>query len=479
MPNTPPDFEYLGGTRMEWVEMARKEQLPPETSDWTTWLYLAGRGAGKTRSCAEWLAWRAIEEPGRRCAIIARTYGDARDTCAEGESGILAILRRYRMEGNYNRSIGEIVLPNKSRIKLFSAEEPDRLRGPQHEFIWMDELAAWQYTDTWDQAQFGLRLGEHPQIAVATTPRPTPLLRRIMADPYTHITRGTTFDNLKNLAPTVATAILAKYEGTRLGRQELYGELLEDVEGALWHAALIDAQRVDESRLTNLPESVRQQRQSTTQQSTSTSATRSPSESSTATVEIVRIIVAVDPAVTTGEDSDETGIVAVGKGSDGHAYVLADRTCKESPAGWAHRAVGLFHELGGIGTIVGEANQGGDLIEHTLRAVDRGIPYKKINAKQGKRLRAEPIAALYEQGRVHHVGTFRELEDQMTGWLPDSGYSPDRLDALVHAIAELDLANGSSADRFLAGIAPPCLACGLPVAYDAEECPNGHKRSAA
>ena len=152
---------------------------------------------------------------------------------------------------------------------------------------------------------------------------------------------------------------------------------------------------------------------------------------------------------------------------------------RESPAGWAHRAVGLFHELGGIGTIVGEANQGGDLIEHTLRAVDRGIPYKKINAKQVKRLRAEPIAALYEQGRVHHVGTFRELEDQMTGWLPDSGYSPDRLDALVHAIAELDLANGSSADRFLAGIAPPCLACGLPVAYDAEECPNGHKRSAA
>ena len=215
MPNTPPDFEYLGGTRMEWVEMARKEQLPPETSDWTTWLYLAGRGAGKTRSCAEWLAWRAIEEPGRRCAIIARTYGDARDTCAEGESGILAILRRYRMEGNYNRSIGEIVLPNKSRIKLFSAEEPDRLRGPQHEFIWMDELAAWQYPDTWDQAQFGLRLGEHPQIAVATTPRPTPLLRRIMADPYTHITRGTTFDNLKNLAPTVATAIARNQRGRR------------------------------------------------------------------------------------------------------------------------------------------------------------------------------------------------------------------------------------------------------------------------
>jgi phage terminase large subunit-like protein len=473
---TADDVTY--GARLDWLNSARAEQLEPR-GDWTTWLYLAGRGAGKTRSCAEWLAWRAISQPGTRCAIVARTYGDARDTCAEGESGVLVVLNRYGVLDNYNRSIGEITLKNNSRIKLFSAEEPDRLRGPQHEYVWCDELAAWQYADTWDQLQFGLRLGQHPQVAIATTPRATKLLRTIMADPHTTITRGSTFDNLSNLAPTVATAILAKYEGTRLGRQEIYGEVLDDVEGALWHAALIDGLRVDESRLTNLPESIRQQRRNITQPSTSTSDTRSPSERSTATVDLVRIIVAVDPAVTTGEDSDETGIIAVGKGSDGHAYVLADRTCKESPAGWAHRAVGLFHELGSIGTIVGEANQGGDLIESTLRAVDRGIAYKKINAKQGKRLRAEPIAALYEQGRVHHVGSFPDLEDQMTGWLPDSGYSPDRLDALVHAIAELDLANGSSADRFLAGLAPPCLACGLPVAYDAEECPNGHKRSAA
>ena len=242
-----PDFDYLGGTRVEWIKnLARREQLEPE-GNWTTWLYLAGRGAGKTRSCAEWLAWKVCEKPNVRAGIIARTYADARDTCAEGESGILSVLRQYKMLDNYNRSIGEITLKNKSRIKLFSAEEPDRLRGPQHEFIWADELAAWQYEDTWDMAQFGLRLGQAPQIAIATTPRPTPLLRRIIADQNTVITRGTTYDNLKNLAPTVQTAILARYEGTRLGRQELFGEMLDDVPGALWTMSLIDDNRVAEA----------------------------------------------------------------------------------------------------------------------------------------------------------------------------------------------------------------------------------------
>ena len=426
--------EVAAGARLKWLRSARPEQLEP-AGDWTSWLYLAGRGAGKTRSCAEWLAWKAIDRPGTRCAIVARTYADARDTCAEGESGAIAVLNRFSAIDNYNRSIGEITLKNGSRIKLFSAEEPDRLRGPQHEFVWCDELAAWQYADTWDQLQFGLRLGEAPQVAIATTPRPTPLLKRIMADDHTTITRGSTYDNLANLAPTMAASILAKYEGTRLGRQEIMGEILDDVEGALWTAAMLDEHRVTEAP------------------------------------EIVRIVVAVDPAVTSGEDADETGIVAVGKGSDGRAYVLADRSCRESPAGWAHRAVGLFHELGSIGTIVGEANQGGDLIEATLRAVDPGIPYIKINAKQGKRLRAEPIAALYEQGRVSHVGPdLKTLEDQMTGWLPDSGYSPDRLDALVHAIAELKLANGSQADRYFAAIAPPCPSCGVPNLPEATEC---------
>lgn len=425
--------DRIAGARLEWLGSARPEQLEPD-GDWVTWLYLAGRGAGKTRSCAEWLAWKMMSKP-CRTAIIARTYADARDTCAEGESGILEVLRRYGSLEAYNRSIGEIVTTNGSRCKLFSAEEPDRLRGPQHEFIWCDELAAWERPATWDQAQFGLRLGEHPQIAIATTPRPTPLLKRLMTDEHTVLTRGSTYDNLKNLAPSVATAILAKYEGTRLGRQEIMAELLEDTEGALWTAALLDEHRVTE------------------------------------TPELVRIVVAIDPAVTSGEDSDETGIVAVAKGADGRAYVLHDRSCRESPAGWAHRAIGLFHELGSIGTIVGEKNQGGDLIETTLRAVDPNIPYIGVTAKVGKRLRAEPIAALYEQGRVSHVGAdLKTLEDQMTSWLPDSGYSPDRLDALVHAIAELKLANGSGFDRWAALVAPPCLRCGVPNSKDATTC---------
>lgn len=231
-------------SRLYWVEEARPEQIPPET-DWAIWLYLAGRGAGKTRSCAEWLAWKAAEVADTRCAIIARTFSDARDTCAEGESGILEILRRYRLLANYNRSLGEITLLNGSRIKIFSASEPDRLRGPQHEYIWMDELAAWEYEDTFDQAQFGLRLGKKPQAVIATTPRPTRLLKRIMQDKHAVVARGTTYDNLSNLAPTVRESILAKYEGTRLGRQELLGEILEDVEGALWQQSNIDELRVD------------------------------------------------------------------------------------------------------------------------------------------------------------------------------------------------------------------------------------------
>ena len=230
---------------LHWEKQARPEQKPPADDEWTVWLYLAGRGAGKTRSCGEWLAKKAVENADTRCAIIARTFGDARDTCAEGESGIIEVLRRYRMLKSWNRSMGEIMLDNGSQIKLFSAKEPDRLRGPQHEYIWCDELAAWEYEDTWDQAQFGLRLGQHPQVVVATTPRPTKLLKRIIADKHTTLSRGTTYDNLSNLAPTVRDSILQKYEGTRLGRQELFGELLEDVEGALWSQANLDELRIE------------------------------------------------------------------------------------------------------------------------------------------------------------------------------------------------------------------------------------------
>ena len=424
--------------RQAWLDTARPEQLPPNETDWSYWLYLAGRGAGKTRSCAEWLADKAITNPGTRHAIVAKTFSDGRDTCVEGESGILGVLNRYDMVGNWNRSHGGLWLKNGSQIQVYSAEEPDRLRGPQNHYAWADELAAWKYAETWDQLNFGLRLGQHPQAVIATTPRPTKLVKGILNDPITVVSRGSTYDNLGNLAPSYATKILSKYEGTRLGRQELYGEILDDVEGALWTNALIEETRVKEAP------------------------------------EITRIVVAIDPAVTTGEDSDSTGIIGVGKGVDGHAYVLHDRTTRDTPAAWARRAIQLWHDMGEIGPIVGEANQGGDLIEATIRAIEPNVPYRKINAKQGKRLRAEPIAALFEQGRVHLVGTFPELEDEMTGWLPDSGYSPDRLDAMVHAIAQLKLAIGSNADAFFESMFIDCPACQAQTRSDLPLCETCH-----
>src|ERR1017187_9711354 len=393
-PNSDPLLDNLAASRYLWTdELSRPEQVPDE-GDWSVWLYLAGRGAGKTRAASEWVAWQAIATPKSRGAVIAATFSDVRDTCAEGESGLVAILRRYGVLESYNRSIGEIRLANGSRIKLFSAAEPDRLRGPQFHGAWCDELASWEYPDTWDQLTFGLRLGTHPRTIVTTTPRPVKVITNLLnrTDDSVHVVRGSTFDNAKNLAPSALAQLRARYEGTRLGRQELYAELLLDTPGALWTQEMLDKRRIKE-----LPE-------------------------------LVRIILAVDPAVTSGEDSDETGIVVVAKGADGRGYLLADRSCRDTPSGWAHRAVAAFEEFK-CDRVVAEKNQGGDMVELTLRSVMPNISYKGIVAKHGKRLRAEPIAALYEQGRISHCGVFEQLEDQLVSWVPDSGFSPDRLDA--------------------------------------------------
>jgi len=425
----------LAASRFLWTDqLARTEQIPTE-EEWSVWLYLAGRGAGKTRTAAEWMAWEAIKTPKTRWAVVAATFSDVRDTCAEGESGLVSILRRYGALENYNRSMGEIRLTNGSRIKLFSADEPDRLRGPQFHGAWCDELAAWRYEDTWDQLQFGLRLGEHPRTLITTTPRPVPIIKRLLAqdDGSVKVVRGSTFDNAKNLAPSALAQLRARYEGTRLGRQELFAEVLTDTPGALWTLEMLEG-----SRLQKAPD-------------------------------FVRIVVAIDPATTSGENADETGIVVVAKGTDGRGYVLADRSCRDTPSGWAHRAIAAFHEFN-ADRVVAEKNQGGDMVELTIRSVEATIPFKGIVAKVGKRLRAEPIAALYEQGRVSHIGAFDLLEDQMTGWVPDSGYSPDRLDALVHGLAELGLATGASADRFFAQLAPSCTACGIPNDVEAFNC---------
>jgi phage terminase large subunit-like protein len=387
-----------------WELWSRPEQRAPE-GDWVKWLYLAGRGAGKTRAGGEWVREQAQAHPGCRIHLVAPTASDARDVMLEGASGILRMAPPW-FRPTYEPSRRRLIWPNGSLAYLFSAEEPDRMRGPQCHFAWVDEVATWARPETWEMMLFGLRLGQHPQVCVTTTPKPVRLVRELLVDPTCTTTRGTTMRNAKNLAPTFLREIVSRYEGTRLYRQEVLGEYLEEAEGALWARDQIDRTRV------------------------------------VAAPELVRIVVAIDPAVTSDAESDETGIVAAGLGRDGHGYVLEDISGHFTPDAWAQRAVAALDRLQ-ADRIIGEANNGGDLIEHTLRTVRANVPYRKVIASRGKAARAEPVAALYEQGRVHHVGGFAALEDQLCGWEPLSGdRSPDRLDALVWALSELMLEGG-------------------------------------
>lgn len=384
---------------------ARPAQQPPD-GDWLVWLILAGRGFGKSRTGAEWVADQALMVDGSRWAIVAATFADGRDTCIEGESGLLAVLRRRRPGHDWgrawNRSLGELTLPNRSKVKLFSADEPDRLRGPQHHGAWCDELAAWRYPEAWDQLQFGLRLGDRPRTVVTTTPKPVRLVRDLLGRDTTAVVRGSTFDNAENLAPAALEELRRRYEGTRLGRQELYAELLLDTPGALWSIAGFDRPgfRVDTAP------------------------------------DLERVVVAVDPAVTSGEGSDESGIVVAGRTSD-RAFVLEDCSLRADPTSVARAAVDAYHDLQ-ADRIVVEANNGGDWLPALIRTVDPAVVVETVTATRGKALRAQPVAGLYEQGRVHHVGHLPELEEQMTTWAPDAGMrSPDRLDALVWALTAL------------------------------------------
>lgn len=361
---------------------------------------MAGRGAGKTRAGSEWVH-EQIDGGCRRIALVGATAADVRDVMVEGESGILATARPG-MRPVYEPSRRRLTWPNGAIATTYSAEEPERLRGPQHDAAWADELGAWRYSETWDMLMFGLRLGQRPQALVTTTPRPTALVRAILANPSSVLTRGTTYDNRDNLAPSFFDAIITRYEGTRLGRQELMGELIDDVPGALWTMRQLDDLRVQQAP------------------------------------DMARVIVAVDPAATSGPESDETGIVVVGIGVDGHGYVLDDRSCRMSPDGWARRAAQAYHEFEADRLVV-EDNQGGEMVEFTLGTVDGTVPVKRIRAARGKRLRAEPVAALYEQGRVHHVGGLPQLEDQMGSFTGDGGEHDDRVDALVHALTEVML----------------------------------------
>ena len=380
----------------QWADMARPEQLPP-AGDWTTWLFMAGRGAGKTRAGSEWVH-QQVRDGAKRIALVGATASDCRDVMVEGESGLLATASPMDMPV-YEPSRRRLTWPNGAIASTYSAEEPDRLRGPQHDAAWCDELAAWRHAAAWPMMLLGLRLGESPRALVTTTPRPTKLVKELIGQPTTVVTRGSTYDNRENLAPSFLDSIIKRYENTRLGRQELQGEIIEDVEGALWTLMMLDELRVDEPP------------------------------------DLERIVVAVDPAVSAHQDSDETGIVAVGIGVDGEGYVLADRSCRLSTDGCGRRVVGAYHDLEADRVVV-ESNQGGDLVVSLLATVDPSVPVKRIHASRGKRLRAEPVAALYEQARVHHVGVFPELEDQMMSFTGDSGGADDRVDALVHGLTE-------------------------------------------
>ena len=390
-----------GLSRLRWITQARPKQIPPD-GDWRIWLILAGRGFGKTRCATEDAAAYAAANPGARIAFIASTAKDLRETIMEGPSGLLRAIPQECNVG-YNRAFSEIRLWNGSQINGYSAEEPDRLRGPNFNRAYCDELASWQRPEAWDMMNFALRLGENPQCIITTTPRPTRLIQQLVKSARETdsviITTGTTYENAENVGAGFINYLKEKYEGTRLGRQELYAEVLDDIPGAMWRRS-----DIEETRVKTAPE-------------------------------MSRIVVAIDPAVSTSEGSDETGIVAAGKGMDGRWYVLADKSGRYTPDAWARTAVELYRTLK-ADRIIGEVNNGGDMIENTLRNVDRNVPYKAVHASKGKAIRAEPVAALYEQRRVSHVGMFATLEDQMCLFTSDyyrakMSYSPDRMDACI------------------------------------------------
>lgn len=395
-----------------WNFWERNDQAAP-LEDWRIWLVMAGRGYGKTRMGAEWVSALAARHPGARFALVGATLNEARAVMVEGESGLLSL--PFGERPTYEPSLRRLTWRNMATATLFSAAEPESLRGPQHDFAWADEIAKWPSgIAAWDNLMLGLRLGDAPRAMATTTPRPVPLVRRLAAEKGVSVTRGRTADNAQHLPPEFIAAMHTAYAGTRWGRQELDGELIEDVAGALWSRDLLERQRVP------------------------------------AVPELKRVVIGVDPPVS--ENGDACGIIAVGLGVDQKAYVLSDHSiCGVSPERWA-RAVAAAVEAWQADRVVAEDNQGGNMVETVLRAADLAMPVKRVHAIRGKSARAEPIAALYEAARVFHVSAFPELEDQMCGLIAGGGYegpgrSPDRADALVWALTELMLGKAERTPR--------------------------------
>ncbi len=389
----------------DWSTVARPNQLPPP-GDWRVWLLLAGRGFGKTRTITEFV--RAEVEAGRatRIAVVGATAADCRDVLAEGPAGLLAIAPRWNRP-TYEPTKRRVTWPSGAVATLYSADEPARLRGPQHDLAICDELAAWRYPEALDMLLLGLRLGRNPRVAIATTPRSTRVIRELLAREGRDVvvTRGSTLENRENLAPAYIEQILERYKGTRLERQEIFGEVLEDAEGALWSHEVLEATRVTEA----------------------------PSN-------MQRIVIAVDPAGSAEEGADETGIIVAGLSQDRRAFVLDDLSGRFAPPDWAKRAISAYHAWR-ADRVVCETNYGGAMVAATIAAIDPSVPVKEITSSRGKVLRAEPIAALFEQRRAHIVGHFAELEDQACNftadWSRSRDGSPDRVDALVFAMTEL------------------------------------------
>lgn len=399
----------------DWRFWARATQLPPP-GEWLVWLIKAGRGFGKTRSAAEWVRSKVELGEARQVALVNDTSADSRAVMVEGPSGFLNICPPWNRP-KYEASKRQLTWPNGAMAVCYAAEAPELLRGPEHDLAWADEPAKWrnlrkrdpQGGTAWDNLLMGLRVGDRPQCVVSTTPRPIPFLKALMAEPTTVVTGGSTYENLSNLAPSFAAQILSKYEGTRLGRQEIHAEIITDTPGALWTRERLDRNRVE----------------------------RAPA--------LARVVIAIDPAASSDEGAAETGMIAAGIGEDGHGYVLVDFSGHFTPGEWGSKAVehaGLLQ----ADRIVGEANNGGEMVGHTVRMAaafqGKTVHYVSVHASRGKFTRAEPIAALDEQGRVHLIGLFPELEDQLCSWVPGMS-SPDRLDAMVWALTDLMLGPGA------------------------------------
>lgn len=488
-------FDPPSGREDGWSPLPH--QIPPSdptspnfnpelgVTGWFVWMMMAGRGAGKTDGAAYYVSKYARTHPNIRIAIIAPTLGDARSACVDGPSGLLAhdhSIRVHKTPDYY------LKWPNGSRADIFGAHTEDdveRLRaGGNRHLVWAEELAAWRYLEeAWDQMEFGLRLGQHPHVVASTTPKNRRKIRQLVEDPSVIVTRGTTLDN-PHLHETARARLLQRYEGTQIGRQELYGELLQDIANALWSRETIDKNRVTPGEFaylypdyaTHIPTlnsytsdlSAADPSPATPATKNSPSGASRPSSAgapgsyeqmfgaSPTYLRMDHIVVAVDPAMTSKKTSDDTGLVVVArmaehqrcpfhdkddnpkKTSGGCVFILEDATGKYTPDQWGNKAVNLF-EKWAADRIIGEVNNGGDLVESNIRAVDRAIPFKQVRASRGKAIRAEPVSALYEQNRVHHVGEFIELEEQLATWEPEADWSPDRLDALVWGVADLGI----------------------------------------